>query len=128
MTALRDVLRAPVVLLLAVAVFATACTGLRASSDYTVRAELPRSFNLFPGSPVKVLGVNVGTITDIEVPEGAQHVEVIMRISGDVDVPADTSAIVIPASLLGQLTDIPLTAPHNPPRADDQTRPRRRRR
>lgn len=102
MTALRDVLRAPVVLLLAVAMFATACTGLRASSDYTVRAELPRSFNLFPGSPVKVLGVNVGQITDIEVPEGAQNVEVIMRISGDVDVPADTSALVIPASLLGE--------------------------
>ena len=102
MTTFRDVLRAPLVLLLALALLATGCSGLRASSDYTVSAELSRSFNLFPGSPVKVLGVNVGTITDIEVPEGAQHVEVIMRISGDVDVPVDTSAIVIPASLLGE--------------------------
>jgi phospholipid/cholesterol/gamma-HCH transport system substrate-binding protein len=100
--AARTVLRTPLVLLLAVAMFATACSGLRSGGDYVVRAELARSFNLFPGSPVKVLGVNVGQITDIEVPEGAQHVEVIMRISGDVDVPADTSAIVIPASLLGE--------------------------
>jgi phospholipid/cholesterol/gamma-HCH transport system substrate-binding protein len=70
--------------------------------SYEVRAELTRSFNLFPGSPVKVLGVNVGQITDIVVPDGARHVEVIMDIQGDVDIPEDTAAIVMPASLLGE--------------------------
>lgn len=36
--------------------------------------------------------------------------------------------IDIPAALLGQLADIPLTAAQDPPSADDQTRSRRRRR
>lgn len=94
--------RTPLALLLALAFVVSGCTGLRSADDYTVRAELSRSFNLFPGSPVKVLGVQVGQITDIEVPDGAEHVEVVMRLAGDVEVPADTSAIVVPASLLGE--------------------------
>ena len=40
----------------------------------------------------------------------------------------ESRPIDIPAALLGQLADIPLTAPQDPPPADDQTRPRRRRR
>jgi phospholipid/cholesterol/gamma-HCH transport system substrate-binding protein len=78
------------------------CGFLGGGGSYEVRAELTRSFNLFPGSPVKVLGVTVGQITDIVVPDGARNVEVIMDIQGDVDIPADTAAIVMPASLLGE--------------------------
>ncbi|WP_052667944.1 MCE family protein [Nitriliruptor alkaliphilus] len=87
---------------LALALLTSGCGLFGGNGAYEVRAELTRSFNLFPGSPVKVLGVNVGQITDIVVPDGAQHVEVIMRIDGDVDVPEDSSAIVVPASLLGE--------------------------
>jgi len=40
----------------------------------------------------------------------------------------DSLPIDIPMSLLGQLTDIPLTAAQEPPDPDDETWPRRRRR
>jgi virulence factor Mce-like protein len=88
--------------LLVVALLASGCGVFGNSGTYEVRAELTRSFNLFPGSPVKVLGVNVGQIADIVVPDGARNVEVIMRIDADVDIPEDTTAIVLPASLLGE--------------------------
>jgi phospholipid/cholesterol/gamma-HCH transport system substrate-binding protein len=97
--------RHPVRSLVAVLVLALATSGCGAfggRGDYTLTAELTRSFNLFPGSPVRVLGVDVGQITDIEVPEGARTVQVHMRIEGDVDVPADSTATVVPASLLGE--------------------------
>lgn len=97
----RSPLRA-LALLLVVALTASGCGFVGGDGAYTIRAELPRSFNLFPGSPVKVLGVDVGRITDIEVPDGARNVEVIMRIDGAVDLPADTAATVVPASLLGE--------------------------
>lgn len=88
--------------LLVLALATSACGVFGGGGDYTVRAELTRSFNLFPGSPVKVLGVTVGQISDIVVPEGAETVEVIMNIHGDVDLPEDSTATVVPASLLGE--------------------------
>ncbi len=91
-----------ITVLLVLALATSACGLFGGNGAYTVRAELTRSFNLFPGSPVKVLGVNVGTITDIVVPEGAEVVEVIMRIDGDIDLPEDSTATVVPASLLGE--------------------------
>jgi phospholipid/cholesterol/gamma-HCH transport system substrate-binding protein len=101
MTAARSVRARSLALLLVLALLASACSVL-GSGTYTVRAELTRSFNLFPGSPVKVLGVDVGQVADIIVPDGAETVEVIMRIHDDVDIPADSTAFVVPASLLGE--------------------------
>lgn len=95
--------RLPIIVVAVVALLASGCGGLfGGNGSYTVSAELSRSFNLFPGSPVKVLGVTVGQISEIEVPDGAQNVEVIMRLDGDIDVPADSTAIVVPSSLLGE--------------------------
>jgi phospholipid/cholesterol/gamma-HCH transport system substrate-binding protein len=101
-TAPRPLRTVAIVLVLVLALLTSGCGLLGGTGDYTVRAELTRSFNLFPGSPVKVLGVDVGQVTDIVVPDGAKTVEVIMRIDGDVDVPDDSSAVVVPASLLGE--------------------------
>jgi phospholipid/cholesterol/gamma-HCH transport system substrate-binding protein len=109
-----------VAVLLALALVASGCSVLGGDGAYEVRAELTRSFNLFPGSPVKVLGVDVGKISDIEVPEGGEVVEVIMRISGDVDLPADSSATVVPASLLGERY-VQLDAYTDGPRMSDGT-------
>lgn len=101
MNAARTVRARPLGLLVVLALLASGC-GVLGSGTYTVRAELSRSFNLFPGSPVKVLGVDVGQVADIVVPEGAETVEVIMRIQDDVDIPEDSTAFVVPASLLGE--------------------------
>jgi phospholipid/cholesterol/gamma-HCH transport system substrate-binding protein len=91
-----------VALLLVLGLLASGCSLLPGNGGYEVRAELVRSFNLFPGSPVKVLGVTVGQITDIVVPDGATNVEVIMSIDDEVQIPEDTTAVVLPASLLGE--------------------------
>ena len=88
--------------LLAVALLAAGCGWLGGAGSYTVTAELSRSYNLFPGSPVRVAGIEVGTISDIAVPEGADTVEVALRIDGDIELPADASAVVIPESLIGE--------------------------
>jgi phospholipid/cholesterol/gamma-HCH transport system substrate-binding protein len=89
-------------LLLALALLASGCGLLPGNGTYEVAAELTRSYNLFPGSPVRVLGVDVGRIVDLEVEPGRSTVKVLMRIDGDVDLPADASAIVVPESLLGE--------------------------
>jgi phospholipid/cholesterol/gamma-HCH transport system substrate-binding protein len=95
-------MRRPVALLLALALLATGCGLLPGNGGYEVAAELTRSYNLFPGSPVRVLGVDVGRIVDLEVEPGRDTVRVVMRIDGEVTIPADASAIVIPESLLGE--------------------------
>jgi virulence factor Mce-like protein len=89
-------------LLLAVALLATGCGLLPGNGTYEVAAELSRSYNLFPGSPVRVLGVDVGRIVDLEVEPGRSAVTVRMRIDDDVALPADASAVVVPESLLGE--------------------------
>jgi phospholipid/cholesterol/gamma-HCH transport system substrate-binding protein len=95
-------LRRSTSVLLALAVLVSACGVLPGNGDYEVAAELTRSYNLFPGSPVRVLGVDVGRIVDLEVEPGRSTVRVVMRIDDDVDLPADASAIVVPESLLGE--------------------------
>jgi phospholipid/cholesterol/gamma-HCH transport system substrate-binding protein len=88
--------------LLVLAVAGSACGVFGADSDYTVSAEFERTYNLFPGSPVRVLGVHVGKISDLHIEPGADVVTVDMLIDGDVDIPADAGALVVPESLLGE--------------------------
>jgi phospholipid/cholesterol/gamma-HCH transport system substrate-binding protein len=95
-------LRRSTAVLLALAVLASACGVLPGNGSYEVAAELTRSYNLFPGSPVRVLGVDVGRIVDLEVEPGRSTVRVVMRIDDEVDLPEDASAIVVPESLLGE--------------------------
>ncbi|MTV25687.1 MCE family protein [Nitriliruptoraceae bacterium ZYF776] len=112
------VTRRALALLLALALCATGCGAFGDGGAYTVTAELSRSYNLFPGSPVRVLGVDVGQITDLEVPAGTDRVQVTMRIDGAVDVPGDASATVIPESLLGERY-VQLPAYTDGPRMED---------
>lgn len=102
MTVRSRVLRATLVVLLALSVLASGCGLVGGGAPYEVTAQLTRSYNLFPGSPVRVLGVDVGRIVDIRVEPGQPTVDVVMRVDGDVDLPADATAIVVPESLLGE--------------------------
>ena len=82
-------------------ILASAC-GVFGSDGYTVQAEFPRTFNIFPGSPVRVLGLDVGSISRIDVSPDSDVVTVTMHIDEDVDIPVDVNAIVVPESLLGE--------------------------
>lgn len=66
--------------------------------SYEVTAFFPRAIGLFERSTVRVLGVEVGRITEVA-PEG-DRVRVGMRISEGVKVPARASAIIVPISLI----------------------------
>src|SRR5436309_3404526 len=69
-------------------------------SSNTYSATFSRAIQLFPASAVRVLGVNVGTIKDIEaVGDG---VKVTFTVNGDTKLPANVQAAVVPASLLGE--------------------------
>jgi virulence factor Mce-like protein len=94
--------RRPLSFLLALALLLSGCALMPGNGAYTLTAEFSRSYNLFPGSPVRVAGIEVGTIADVAVPDGAQHVQVELRIDEDHEIPEDTTAIVVPETLIGE--------------------------
>jgi phospholipid/cholesterol/gamma-HCH transport system substrate-binding protein len=80
---------------LAAGVFLTSSPG-----TYRLNAVFPSAQGLFAGAPVQLLGVRVGTVTDVEYSGGA--VDVAMQISGSRVLPADARAALITPLLLGQ--------------------------
>lgn len=65
---------------------------------YQVTAFFPRAIGLFKRSTVRVLGVEVGRITEVA-PDG-DRVRVGLRIREGVKIPADATAIIVPISLI----------------------------
>lgn len=74
----------------------------------TLYAEFVSTSGLYKGDEVRVLGVSVGRITDIEPAD--DRVRVTMKIDDSIDVPADAAAVVIAQSLVSarfvQLTPV----------------------
>jgi virulence factor Mce-like protein len=73
-------------------------TILRPAGQYRVTAWFAETVGLYPGSDVRVLGIPIGSITDV-VPLG-DRVRVEMTIDDDYDVPADADAVVLAPSLV----------------------------
>lgn len=80
--------------------------------SFQVQAQLPDVTNIQPNSRVRVNDVTVGTVTKIERQDW--HALIMMRINGDVDIPANATAKIGQTSLLGTLhvelappTDVP---------------------
>jgi virulence factor Mce-like protein len=73
-------------------------TILRPAGQYRVAAEFTASVGLYPGSDVRVLGIPIGSVTDI-VPLG-DRVRVEMLIDEEYDIPADADAVVLAPSLV----------------------------
>lgn len=69
------------------------------TDDKTLTATFPRTTSLYAGAKVKVLGVPVGEVTDIKVV--GTEVEVRISYDGDVEVPADAHALIVPPSIVG---------------------------
>src|SRR5579859_5351641 len=61
-----------------------------------VTAYFGQTIGVYPGSTVRILGVDVGTIDSVT-PEG-QQVKVTMTVNGGVPVPANAGAVVVAAS------------------------------
>jgi phospholipid/cholesterol/gamma-HCH transport system substrate-binding protein len=91
----------------AVAVVVAALVGLGGCAvfgdrkgGYELTARFDRAVGLYPGSKVRVIGIDVGRVTTVE-PEG-DGVVVTLDIESDQDIPADASATIVPLSLLGE--------------------------
>ncbi|MGY1753075.1 MCE family protein [Blastococcus sp. SYSU D01042] len=81
-----------------VLVVALGWTVLRPAGQFGVTAWFDRTVGLYEGSDVRILGIEVGEITDVT-PVG-DRVRVEMMISEDYDIPADAAAVVLAPSLV----------------------------
>ncbi|WP_347058035.1 MCE family protein [Blastococcus sp. HT6-30] len=73
-------------------------TVLKPADHYRVTAWFSQTVGLYPGSDVRILGIDVGQITDVR-PQG-DRVRVEMEIDEDYDIPADADAVVLAPSLV----------------------------
>ncbi|MFL6174780.1 MAG: MCE family protein [Marmoricola sp.] len=69
------------------------------TDDRTLTATFPRTTSLYAGAKVKVLGVPVGTVDSIKVK--GTSVEVKMSYDGNVNLPKDVHALIVPPSIVG---------------------------
>ncbi len=91
--------RLPLAMLVCCLAFSACSLTPHRSSVY--QADFSRAVQVFPGVKVRVLGVEVGQVTDIRNVSGA--VQVTLRIdNSSVKIPADVQAAVVPMSLLGE--------------------------
>ncbi|MEU2000878.1 MCE family protein [Rhodococcus sp. NPDC019627] len=76
--------------------------------ENTVTAYFPTTTGLYSGDDVRVLGVKVGTVGEIE--PGPDFAKVTMSVDKSVDIPADAKAIIVAPSLVSgrfvQLTPV----------------------
>lgn len=80
-------------------VTAFALTLVNSNGHKTLRAHFPRTVSLYEGSAVRVLGVPVGTVTDVE-PNGTDVI-VTMTYDEEVQVPVDAKALIVAPSVVG---------------------------
>jgi virulence factor Mce-like protein len=73
-------------------------TVLRPAGQYRVTAWFSSAVGVYPGSDVRILGIDVGEIAAV-VPAG-DRVRVDMLVDEDYDVPADANAVVLAPSLV----------------------------
>src|SRR5437588_6788151 len=69
-------------------------------ASHTYSATFSRAIQMFPASKVRVLGVDVGTITNIQ--NVGRGVKITFTVDSTVKLPADVQAAIVPASLLGE--------------------------
>lgn len=90
-------------LLLTMALILSGCSFVsgKGSEGRLITAEFSRAIQIFPGNSVRILGVTVGRVTNVDVTPEAAFVDI--RIDDEsVKLPADVKATLVPVSLLGE--------------------------
>ena len=77
----------------------TACSS-GGGGGYQVTADFTQGIGLYPGSPVRVLGINIGKITNIR--NRGALVRIDMELNKGTRLPAEVKAAIVPVSLLGE--------------------------
>lgn len=75
-------------------------TDIKPSSGYEVTANFSKIDGLAAGAPVRISGVKVGQVTGFDLDKKTYQAVVRMNINADVELPADTAAVVASAGLL----------------------------
>ena len=74
--------------------------GTSEPSTYEISARFTRAVAVYEQSDVKVMGVTVGEVRDIEI--DGDEIVLTLAIREDVPLPADTTAAIAPSSLIGE--------------------------
>ena len=92
-----------VVLLAAVAFlsFAYEAANLRGSNGYEIAAEFGATGGLSVGDDVRISGIKVGQITDQQLDPVTYVARIVIALDPQIQIPADSSARITAASLLG---------------------------
>ncbi|HEY9312244.1 MCE family protein [Williamsia sp.] len=87
-----------IVVLIAAVCFGSVRAATAAEGSIRVTANFDNSVGLYEGNSVSVLGMPVGKVETIAAK--GTHVEVVMKIEGDVTIPADVNAVTVSTSIL----------------------------
>jgi phospholipid/cholesterol/gamma-HCH transport system substrate-binding protein len=90
------------VVLLVACLVAGACEveGVGSPPSYVIKAEFPTTLGLYPGSFVRQLGIQVGSVSNVV--DVGDHVEVTMKIDKSTHLAPDADAILVADSVLGE--------------------------
>jgi len=93
-----------IVLLVAIGfiVFAFRSAGLTSGAGgYEIMAEFDDASGLSPGTDVRMAGVKIGTVVSQHLDPKTFFAKVVLSIDDSIELPADTSARIVPEGLLG---------------------------
>lgn len=74
--------------------------GISGPGTYEISARFTRAVAVYEQSDVKVMGVTVGAVSDIEI--DGDEIVLTLEIRDDVPLPADTTVAIAPTSLIGE--------------------------
>lgn len=91
------------VLLIAVifVVFAFSSTGVGTVNGYRVTASFDNAQGITAGTDVRMSGVKIGTVMQQKLNPETYFADITMSIDESIELPADTSARIVPEGLLG---------------------------
>jgi phospholipid/cholesterol/gamma-HCH transport system substrate-binding protein len=81
--------------------FAFSSTGVGSVDGYRVTASFDDVTGISPGTDVRMSGVKIGSVVAQKLNKDTYFAEVTLSIQDDVELPADTSARIVPEGLLG---------------------------
>ena len=92
-----------VVLLVAIGflIFAFRAAGLSRGGGYEITAQFDNAAGLASGTEIRMAGVQIGTVVSQSLDPQTYFANVVLSIDDAVQLPADTSARIIPDGLLG---------------------------
>ncbi|HEY2427940.1 MAG TPA: MCE family protein [Acidimicrobiales bacterium] len=93
--------RLPAVLV-AATLLAGACqvAGIGSAPSYQITGEFPSTIGLYPGSFVRQLGINVGSVSKVK--DVGDHVQVTMKINKSARLAPQANAVLVADSVLGE--------------------------